>query len=107
MGQPSQLRDRGEEPRGRGGTDPRRRLQQLIADAPQRARLHAGAQGAVGVPQLCLEPGDVRPQIRQDGPAGQRQPIALGDEHVDKLAAAGDQRLQVRLQVIGSGRGAG
>ena len=83
--------------------DARHGLQQAIADAPQRTGLDACAQIPIGVADLFLEPGDVRQQILADGAAREQQAIPLSRQHLDELAPPRDQRLQVRLQVIGDG----
>src|SRR5687767_3427732 len=48
---------------------------------------------SVGFRQLFLKPSDMREQILAHRPASQRQAIALGDEQLHELPAAGDQGL--------------
>jgi hypothetical protein len=96
-----QLRQRREQAGGGGGANAGHRLEEVIAGAPDWARLDLGAQLAIGLAQLLLEPGDMRHDILADGAAGQREPVPLGGQHVHELPPSGDQRLQIGLEVIG------
>ena len=106
LAQRPEFRQPREQTGGGRRADARHGLQQAIADPPQRTGLDACSRSQSVWP-TCLEPGDVRQQILADGAARERQAIALSRQHLDELAPPRDQRLQVRLQVIGDGRGTG
>ena len=107
VGQRAELWQAGQQT-GRGRRpDAGDRLQQLIAHAPDRTRLNPRAQVAIRLAQLLVEPGDMRQQILAHGATGQRHAVALGRQHLDELSAAGHERVQIGLQIIGQRPGRG
>ncbi len=58
-------------------------------------------------PQATLEEADVLLEIATDQRPRHHQAVALGGEHLDKLAPPGEQRVERVSRLVGQGPGAG
>ena len=82
-------------------------LQQFILDPPERTGFDQLAQLAVGVGEAPLEPVDVAAEIGADPAVTAGMPLPLGQQHVEQLAAAQQDRLELLGGGIRQGPGGG
>ena len=96
----------GDERPGGDGPDAGDGAEQVIGLAPDRGRPDEGGEVVIEAAQGLLEPGDVGLEVAlQAAIAQEPAPVVLGAEHVDELAAPGDEFAQRGGLRIGHGAG--
>ena len=107
--EPAELRELSEQRARDGGPDARHAAQEVVLHAPDRTALNRGADLLVDLADSAFEPANVRPEVARDRARRRRlrEPLPLGDEHLEQLPPPRDQRRQRVRGGIGDGRGVG
>jgi len=74
---------------------------------PHRAGLDQGRELPGDVVELALQPPDVLPDPAVQGPRREAEAVLLGDQHLQQLPPAGEQRIEQLRRVRGQGAGRG
>ena len=103
----AQFRERGKECDGGHLPDAGHAAQQIGLGLVEGTGRDGVLQVAIDVGQALLEPPDVLADVALDRPPGKAQPVLLGGEHVDDLAATRQQALEELRSLVREWAGLG